>query len=337
MQSAAHRGPCVEWRIPPSRCCAHAIRNFQHLRYIRRGSEVAAAAQEQATVFNIPESREEAVIVSVSALLSQIKGLSGTKKARKGFGGSGSSSTAPGTRFSIELPLPSDSPPELVELTGDILAKIPTAASAWTVFASEQAASAAAQNRVLQRSKVLSLQQACRVDSLNGPLLLVAPTTADVALVEQLLDEVWSGPWALLVNPSWHVNTPAQYQPLVGSFNTVYSFMPIATQGLMRVEGAVVHHVSPGSKGSSSSPWRVLVKEGEHFVQVGVTGCCRAHLSTTEVTYAFYGRSGSGVVIQRAKPVMHVSKVTSCSTHTTHMHLEHSEDHQQQYLAYSDL
>eukprot|EP00878_Enallax_costatus_P047266 GHUV01057731.1.p1 GENE.GHUV01057731.1~~GHUV01057731.1.p1 ORF type:complete len:288 (+),score=100.13 GHUV01057731.1:340-1203(+) len=209
------------------------------------------------------------VIVSVSALLSQIKGLSGTKKARKGFGGSGSSSTAPGTRFSIELPLPSDSPPELVELTGDILAKIPTAASAWTVFASEQAASAAAQNRVLQRSKVLSLQQACRVDSLNGPLLLVAPTTADVALVEQLLDEVWSGPWALLVNPSWHVNTPAQYQPLVGSFNTVYSFMPIATQGLMRVEGAVVHHVSPGSKGSSSSPWRVLVKEGEHFVQVG--------------------------------------------------------------------
>lgn len=37
-------------------------------------------------------------------------------------------------------------------------------------------------------------------------------------------------------------------------------------QGLMRVEGAVVRHVS--GKSSSSSPWRVLVTEKEQFVQV---------------------------------------------------------------------
>lgn len=51
-----------------------------------------------------------------------------------------------------------------------------------------------------------------------------------VALVEQLLDDVWCGPWALLLNPTWHNTTPTLYQPLVDSFNTLYSFMPIATQ-----------------------------------------------------------------------------------------------------------
>jgi hypothetical protein len=51
-----------------------------------------------------------------------------------------------------------------------------------------------------------------------------------VALVEQLLDEVWAGPWALAVNPGWHANTPAAYQGLVNSFEAAYSFMPIATQ-----------------------------------------------------------------------------------------------------------
>jgi hypothetical protein len=51
-----------------------------------------------------------------------------------------------------------------------------------------------------------------------------------VALVEQLLDEVWAGPWALTVNPDWHSNTPAAYQELVNSFEAAYSFLPIATQ-----------------------------------------------------------------------------------------------------------
>jgi hypothetical protein len=59
-------------------------------------------------------------------------------------------------------------------------------------------------------------------------LLLLLPL--QVALVEQLLDEVWSGPWALTLNPGWHSNTPAAYQGLVNSFEAAYSFMPIATQ-----------------------------------------------------------------------------------------------------------
>lgn len=133
MQSAAHRGSLAEWRIPPSRCRAQAIRVIQHYRVAKSRSELAAAVQDEAAVFSIPESRDEAVSycaahisrfglfsldrsiiarflrlrasfmlclrlqtsmmrsiavvlqvnVSVSALLSQIKGLSGAKKARK--------------------------------------------------------------------------------------------------------------------------------------------------------------------------------------------------------------------------------------------------------------
>jgi hypothetical protein len=64
-----------------------------------------------------------------------------------------------------------------------------------------------------------------------------------VALVEQLLDEVWSGPWALSLNPDWHTNTPAAYQQLVDSFEAAYSFLPIATQvgsSLMLRQNAVL-------------------------------------------------------------------------------------------------
>eukprot|EP00775_Hariotina_reticulata_P010704 gene10704-10861_t len=65
-----------------------------------------------------------------------------------------------------------------------------------------------------------------------GPIVLVEPATADVALVEQLLTEVWAGgPWVLVINPSWqYSNVPADYLALVESFQAAYCFMPIATK-----------------------------------------------------------------------------------------------------------
>lgn len=223
-------------------------------------------------MYSIPGSRDEAVKVSAAALLSQVKQLQGLKKAKKGFGAAAGSGS-PGTRFSVELPLASDSPTELAALAADLMAALPAAstAGACIVCASEQVAAAVQAARSSSSGRqgsgpVLSLRAACQTDSLSGPLLLLAPATSDVALVEQLLDEVWSGPWALTLNPGWHSNTPAAYQGLVNSFEAAYSFMPIATQGLVRAEGAVLRQLS-GS--AAASPWRVLLKEGEQFVQVG--------------------------------------------------------------------
>ncbi|WIA23209.1 hypothetical protein OEZ86_010097 [Tetradesmus obliquus] len=231
----------------------------------------AIAPNQEKAVFSIPESKDEAVKVSAAALLGQVKQLKGAKKAKKGFG-AGSSGGSTGTRFSVELPLASDSPAELAGLAADLLAALPAAATAGAciVAASEQVAAAVQAARSSSGRQgsgpVLSLRAACQADSLSGPLLLLAPATSDVALVEQLLDEVWGGPWALVVNPGWHANTPAAYSGLVDSFEAAYSFMPIATQGLVRAEGAVLRQLS-GS--AAASPWRVLLKEGDDFVQVG--------------------------------------------------------------------
>ncbi|KAF6257364.1 hypothetical protein COO60DRAFT_1461188 [Scenedesmus sp. NREL 46B-D3] len=271
MQSLQQRA-LREWRIPPSRCCAFTCPSLKAPQ-LRAGlvvSKAIAPGQEKA-VFSIPESKDEAVKVSAAALLGQVKQLKGPKKAKKGFGAAATSSS-PGTRFSVELPLASDNPAELAALATDLLAALPAAstAGACIVCASEQLAAAVQAARSSGGRQgggaVLSLRAACQADSLSGPLLLLAPATSDVALVEQLLDEVWVGPWALTVNPDWHTNTPAAYQGLVASFEAAYSFLPIATQGLVRAEGAVLRQLS-GS--AAASPWRVLLKEGEQFVQVG--------------------------------------------------------------------
>lgn len=83
---------------------------------------------------------------------------------------------------------------------GDVLHRLPAAAvaDATVVCASEQTAAAAAAAGVLPAVKglrVLSLQAACRAESLTGPLLLVEPSVADVS--QQGLCPVWGGEGSL--------------------------------------------------------------------------------------------------------------------------------------------
>lgn len=104
----------------------------------------------------------------------------------QGFG-AGSSGGSTGTRFSVELPLASDSPAELAGLAADLLAALPAAATAGAciVAASEQVAAAVQAARSSSGRQgsgpVLSLRAACQADSLSGPLLLLAPATSDVS------------------------------------------------------------------------------------------------------------------------------------------------------------
>lgn len=100
-----------------------------------------------------------------------------------------SGSAAARTRFSIELPLPSDSPSDSAAFLAEVLAKLPPAAAAEAVVvcASEDtaAAAAAAVGGVVKGgkgSRVLSLQSACRSSGLlEGALVLLEPNTADVS------------------------------------------------------------------------------------------------------------------------------------------------------------
>jgi hypothetical protein len=106
----------------------------------------------------------------------------------QGFGAAAGSGS-PGTRFSVELPLASDSPAELAALAADLMAALPAAstAGACIVCASEQVAAAVQAARSSSSSgrqgsgPVLSLRAACQTDSLSGPLLLLAPATSEVS------------------------------------------------------------------------------------------------------------------------------------------------------------
>ncbi len=61
-----------------------------------------------------------------------------------------------------------------------------------------------------------------------------------MALVEQLLDEVWAGPAALVINPGWGQQgaapVPDEYGRVLDSINVVYSFLPCAIQVRRRAE-----------------------------------------------------------------------------------------------------
>lgn len=49
--------------------------------------------------------------------------------------------------------------------------------------------------------------------------------------MDQLLDEVWAGPWAVALNPGWYGgDVPPQYKDLVASWEAAYSLMITATQ-----------------------------------------------------------------------------------------------------------
>lgn len=62
-------------------------------------------------------------------------------------------------------------------------------------------------------------------------VLSASPPFLQVALVDQLLDEVWAGPWAVALNPGWYGgDVPPQYKELVASWEAAYSLMITATK-----------------------------------------------------------------------------------------------------------
>ena len=49
--------------------------------------------------------------------------------------------------------------------------------------------------------------------------------------MEQLLDEVWQGEVAVLLNARWRASeVPADFKLVVESFDVVFSFLPVAIQ-----------------------------------------------------------------------------------------------------------
>ncbi|PNW79845.1 hypothetical protein CHLRE_08g369000v5 [Chlamydomonas reinhardtii] len=269
--------------------------------HVARGSvRVAAAAPASnpaPVVVELPDSQQAAVDAAVQCLLPALQPLlvavKPTKTA-KGFSNRAKAGSDT-NRFGIEIPVADGSAQAAIDLTTTILnttaarlkqrpggASVAAAAgpSNWTVVhAREDAlrlATSSARGKAGPQPQVLGLRQACQQPQLAGLLVVVEPQLDDVALVEQLLDEVWAGPAALVINPGWGQQgaapVPAEYARAVDSISVVYSFLPCAIQGLLGPkEGAVLRTVDAGGGGAAGrpAPWRILLKQKEEFVQVG--------------------------------------------------------------------
>ncbi len=189
----------------------------------------------------------------------------------QGFGAKAGGAGAAGggyQRFAVELPVADVSPAACARLASDMLRRLPGQPAAWQVVYADAAAAAA--GAAAGQARALQLQQACRAAALGGPLLIVAPALADVALVEQLVQEVWSGPCAVVLNPTWHEGLPREYEAVVRSFEVAYSFTPISIKGLVGgQEGAVVRRAGRGGA-LAGAPWQILATQRDgRFLQVG--------------------------------------------------------------------
>ena len=83
-------------------------------------------------------------------------------------------------RFSVELPVADTSASATTRLAADVLKRLPgPGPAAWTVVYADAGAAAAAAAAAGQ-GRALFLRDACRADALGGPLLIVAPSIAEV-------------------------------------------------------------------------------------------------------------------------------------------------------------
>ena len=300
----------------------------------------------------IPQSQDAALrdaVAAVRAIAPTLAALagggslaaSGKRIARakkgggaKGFGGGGDSGGASSSasassgysRYAIELPVADTSAAASAALADSLLARLAPAGGAVVVFADEAAAAASASSAANPlRRAALSLRAACRAPSLPSAtlLIIVAPAVADVALVEQLIEEVWapgagsssssssssSLPPVLVVNPGWAERggpaVPREFERLVDSFNVAYSFCPVAISGLVRgKQGAVLLDRGRGSGSGSGSAgdkacWRILCEsnvEGR-FVQIGQA---RVRPSDDDIQAAFLNASAAASPLTKA-------------------------------------
>ncbi|GLC36602.1 hypothetical protein PLESTM_000470200 [Pleodorina starrii] len=255
-------------------------------------SSASAPPPAQPTVVDIPASQQEAVDIAVQCLLPALQPhLANLKSAKTSRGFSNASkSGAAANRFGVEIPVLDTSAAAAVDLASLIIASTgarikqrsggaaaaAVAPANWTIVHAREDAVQLARSRGggAGGGQVLGLRQACQQPQIGGLLMVVEPLVSDVALVEQLLDEVWVGPAAVVLNPQWSqqgVTLPSEYAGVGESIQVVYSFLPCAIQGLLGPkEGAVLRTVESGAAAASGgAPWRILLKEKDQFVQVG--------------------------------------------------------------------
>ncbi|GIL93576.1 hypothetical protein Vretifemale_20989 [Volvox reticuliferus] len=222
-----HRRP----RLIPTHAAASSSSSYgwtMHFPSKRRTTTISASTSTssslaQPAVVQIPGSQQEAVETAVQCLIPALHPHISNLKTSK---------TSKATVDLASLIIRAIAA-RVKQLSGATAAAA-VAQSNWTVVHAREDAVQSARSRGGSGGvDVLGLREACKQPQLGGLLLVVEPSVSDVALVEQLLDEVWVGPAAVILNPQWAqqgITLPTEYQRVVESIAIVYSFLPCAVQ-----------------------------------------------------------------------------------------------------------
>jgi len=169
----------------------------------------------------------------------------------------------------VEVPVADESAASMVELVKDIVQGLYAKGDIeelMVVFADFEAAKVSLKTDWPEGVDVDYLEEAGK--KLRGSLMVVAPGEAEVGLLAELMSS-WSGPVAIMLNPGWNpFEQPSSQKELLDSFQTVYSFLPVAMKIFVStVEGAVFKRVVKGDP--TDTPWEIFQLQGEKWMPIG--------------------------------------------------------------------
>jgi len=289
------------------------LRRLRGQRSCRPSPWIAHAAQQvpQPTspqgpiLVAIPSSQEAAIKDAAKAVAYELKDVTLTK-SNKGF----SKSKAGKVWTSVDIPTAQQGAAAQVSLVCQLVTLLAQSLkggpSFTVVFVDAQAAALAAPAASPRAggdkgaptlpagTRVLELRAACREPVLSGSVLvLVGPKVAEVALVEQLVAETWSGPAACLVNADLLTagGVPDAQREFVSQVGCAWAFQPVEVKGLLgNMTGAALKTAGPGDAGA----WRILMSKpevgGEQMVQIGQM---RRRPSPSDLELAFINANAS--------------------------------------------
>lgn len=204
---------------------------------------------------DLPASLEESVESACEALRTV---LGSGKTGKRGKKRKAQAAPRSLRRLTVEVPVLDTSSQTLVYLASAVAQELSSGGPVSAVFPGKDAGDLP--QEVPHASVVVNLEGAS-VSALTNRLVVVAPEEDCMAGVFELVSEIWRGEVVVLLSPQWGKDVPEELEGFRRTFEVVYSFLPLAMQGLLgKKEGALLKWVK---EKNTTAKWRIFVKGGD--------------------------------------------------------------------------